>query len=413
MPALEPPVSAAHHDHLVHEASGQTFSRREAAAVIAVGVNSLLVLGVLPIVLGALADVHRLTNSQIGLCAMVELLTMGVSTGLMGLTRRPAHLRAIGIGAALALAGADLACTGLGGSALIGARALAGAAEGVLLWITIGMIARTATPERWAGVFFTAQTAAQLVLAVILATWALPRFGANGAFIALAMVAVAGVAPALAVPAGFDPMISRPGESGAPPRRGLIALLASLVFVAGGGAIGVYLEPLAHQAGLSAAVAGAALWTSLAGQVCGGALATFLAGKVRYFIVFVVGSVISLGVWTLLGLHIPAWLFVADNIVAGVVGMVLAPFIAPMTIEADPSRRAALQTGAAQLLGGALGPLLSSQVVNDRDVHGVLWLGGALLLTGLAIIAWLRFSAPPSGLSSGESALESPRPARA
>ncbi len=206
-------------------------------------------------------------------------------------------------------------------------------------------------------------------------------------------MALAGVVPALATPMAFGPMTRKPGEGGAPPVRGWIALLATLIFVAGGGAVGVYLEPLAHEAGLSAGVAGAALWTSLAGQVCGGALATFLAGRVGYFTIFVVGSVLSLGIWTVLGLHVPAWLFVADNIASGVVSLLIAPFIAPMTIEADPTRRAALQTGAAQLLGGALGPLLSSLVVSEQDVRGVLWLGGGLVLAGLAIIAGLRATA--------------------
>jgi hypothetical protein len=109
---------------------------------------------------------------------------MGVSTGLMGLIRRPRGLRWIGGGASLALAAANLICTHLSGAGLIAARCAAGGGEGVLLWITIGMIVRTATPERWAGVFFTAQTAAQLVLAILLAVWVFPKFGANGGFLA-------------------------------------------------------------------------------------------------------------------------------------------------------------------------------------------------------------------------------------
>ncbi len=377
-------------DHRIHEASGQSFNPKEAAALIAVGCNSLLVLGVLPILLGALADAGRLSNSEIGLSAMVELLSMGASTGLMGLVRRPRRLKGIGAAFSLAVALADLTSLRLSHGPLILARGGAGASEGVLLWITVGMIARTATPERWAGVFFTAQTAAQLVLCILLAQIVLPRFGPNGAFVALATVAALGVGAAVFTPSAFSPLTARPEDSGAPPPRGIIALVACLLFVAGGGAIGVYLEPLAHEAGLGAGVAGAALWTSLIGQVIGGALATFLAGRVRYVFVFVTGAAISLGIWALLGLDLPGWAFITDNAVSGVVAMTLAPFIAPMTIEADPSRRAAIQSGAAQLLGGALGPLLSSFVVDAQDVRGVLWLGGGLLLLGLAIILWLH-----------------------
>ena len=64
-------------------------------------------------------------------------------------------------------------------------RGLAGVIEGVLLWITVAMISRTETPERWAGVFFTAQTGAQLLLAIALAVWIMPAFGATGGFVAI------------------------------------------------------------------------------------------------------------------------------------------------------------------------------------------------------------------------------------
>jgi MFS transporter, DHA1 family, inner membrane transport protein len=379
--------------HVVHEAAGPAFSPVEAASAITVGVNSLLVLGVLPALLGALADEGRLTNSQIGLCAMLELLAMGISTGLCGLTRSPRRLKAIGLGASLALAAVDVAGMGTHGAVLLALRTAAGAIEGVLLWITIGFIVRTATPERWAGVFFTVQTAAQLVLALLLAVFVLSKYGADGGLLALGLASLAGVVPALTSPRAYEPLPIKPGEHGAPPPRGWAALVATMIFVAGGGAIGVYLQPLAHAAGLNADVARTALWTSLVGQVAGGALATVMAGRVRYFVVFVVGSALTLVIWTIMGLNIPAWVFVADNVASGVVSLVLAPFIAPMTIAADPTRRAGVQSGAAQLLGGAFGPLLSSVVVGDGPVRGVLWLGAGLLLAGLAIIAWLRLTA--------------------
>jgi len=64
-----------------------------------------------------------------------------------------------------------------------------------------------------------------------------------------------------------------------------------------------------------------------------------------------------------------------------------------MTIEADPSRRAALQSAGAQLLAGALGPFVSSYVVSEHDVRGVLLLGAGFLISGLAVIVGLHFAA--------------------
>jgi len=378
------------HDHLVHDAVGPPLSGVHAGATIAVGINSLLVLGVLPILLGALADEHRLSAAGIGQAATLELLAMGVSTALAGLFLKPRRLKTIGVAASLALAVFDLATAWGEGAGLLGLRAAAGAAEGVLLWITVGMIARTVTPERWAGVFFTTQTLAQLGLAVMLAVWVMPRFGANGGYVALAAASLLGIAPALAAPSRYAPLPKAPGGGGAPPLRGWIALGATLIYVAAAGAVSVYLQPLAHQAGLGAGVARTAVWTSLIAQVLGGAAATLLAGRVRYFTVFLITSATYLAVWYVYSRHTPAWLFVSANALAGLVTLFLAPFLVPLTIDADPTRRAGMQSGAAQLLGGALGPLLASLVVGEGDVHGVLWLGAALLLAGLVVVTWLR-----------------------
>ena len=375
---------------VVHEAIGPPMSGLEAAGAIGVGVNSLLVLGVLPVLLGALADEHRLSAAGIGEAATAEVLTMGVATGLAGIILKPKRLKAIGVAASVALALADLATARAEGLGVIALRGLAGVIEGVLLWITVSMIARTATPERWAGVFFTAQTFAQLLLAVAFALWIMPASGSDGGFWALTACALVGVAPALVAPSRLADL--NPGEAiaGPPPFRGWIALAGTLVYVAGGGAVAVYLQPLAHQAGLDAGVARTALWVSLAAQVVGGASATALAGRVRWFHVFLMTSTASAVVWWLFGHRIAAWVFISANAVSGLTAIFLAPFLVPMTIEADPSRRAAVQSGAAQLLGGALGPLLASLAVSERDVHAVLWLGAGLMLAGLGTVGWLH-----------------------
>ncbi|HEY2179062.1 MAG TPA: MFS transporter [Caulobacteraceae bacterium] len=392
-------MTAEHEDHLVHEAVGPSLSARESGAVIAVGVNSLLVLGVVPVLLGALVDEHRLSNAGIGHIAMLELLGMGLATAAAGAFVKPARLRAIGAACSLILTVINVVSAQSSGLALYPLRVAAGGVEGILLWITVSMISRTLTPERWAGVFFAAQTFGQLVLAIALAVWILPLFGATGGFIALAAASLMGVVPAFFTPDRFAPLPVAPGESGAPPLRGWLALGATVIFVASSGAVSVYLQPLAHQAGLGAGVARSANWISLVAQVCGGALAVASAGRVKYFTVFVAVSAITLAVWYVFGHTAPGWLFIAANAVAGLTGVYLAPFLVPFTIEADPSRRAALQSGAAQLLGGALGPWLASWVVSDRDVRGVLWLGAGLMLAGLASMAALRFTrlAPGAG----------------
>jgi len=385
-------LSDAADEHVVHEAVGPALTGPEAAGALGVGVNSLLVLGVIPVLLGALVDEHRLTDPDIGLVVMIEVLSMGVATALAGALARPRRLKTIGAVLTIALAAIDFATAQTSGSGVFAMRGVAGAIEGLMLWITVAMIARTATPERWAGVFFVAQTLAQLLLALALAVWIMPKWGADGGFIAIAVCAVAALPAALIGPSRLADL--NPGEAvaGPPPFRGWIALIGTLIYVSGGGAVGAYLQPIAHEAGLDAGVARTALWVSLAAQVAGSAAATAMAGRIRWFTVFLIATTTSLVVWWLFALRMPAWLFVTANASVGLAGLFLAPFLVPMTIEADPSRRAAVQSGAAQLVGGALGPLLASRVVGDRDVHGALWLGAGLALSGLAVVAWLHYT---------------------
>jgi hypothetical protein len=134
-------------------------------------------------------------------------------------------------------------------------------------------------------------------IANALAVWIMPQWGANGGFIAIAICAVVGLPAALIGPSRLADL--NPGEAiaGPPPFRGWIALIGTLVFVAGSGAVGAYLQPLAHEAGLDAGVARTALWVSLAAQVAGSSAATALAGRVRWFHVFLITTSSTLVVW--------------------------------------------------------------------------------------------------------------------
>ncbi len=378
----------------VPEIGGPDLSLGEAASALSFGVVSLLFAGVLPALLGALGDENRLSAAGFGWCAALEALSMGSATALAGMLLPPRHLRAIALAGTLALAIVDFACIGASGSAILLLRALAGIAEGTLLWISVGMIARTETPERWAGIFFIASTAAQLALALAFAFIAIPRFGADGGFAVLGATTLFGVATVATCPQHYGPL---PGgddaAAGAPPVRGWVALFATLLYVAAGGAVGIYLQPLAHQAGLTADVARTALWTSLAAQIAGAMTATAVAGRVRYFTAFLAGTVVFLGTWAVFAFPVPAWAFIAANTAGGFASVFIAPFLVPMTIEADPSRRAALQSAGAQLLAGALGPLTAARLVSDNDVHGALTLGTIFLLCGMSVIAALHFLA--------------------
>jgi hypothetical protein len=389
-----PSTGAAPHEGLregVQEVAGDPYTPVEMASAIALGVLALLIAGLLSLLLSALAEEHRLSASGIGVAAMLEALSTGLVTGLAGIVLKPRRLRLTAAVASALLIVADLATTRTSGASVLLIRTLAGLPEGVMLWIAIGLISRTRTPERWAAVLFTGMGITQLGAATFLSAYILPRFGANGGYVTLACAAVLGIPLAAFLPSAFGTVPgSDASASGAPPPRGWVALLATLAMASAIAGVSVYVLPLARQAGLDVSAGRTAISVGLACQILGGALATVLAGRARWITVFWFCGVALGAAWTAYAIHAPAALFIGFAGLAGMCGGLAGPFFVPMTIEADPTRRAAMQSGAVQLLAGALGPLLAAFVVSEHDAHGVLILAGVLLLAGLAVASALH-----------------------
>lgn len=382
-------------DDEVAEVAGDPFTAVETTAALSIGVLCLVGAGVLGLLLSSLVDEHRLTAAGIGQAAMLESLSMGLSTAIAGIVLKPHRLRLISILATAALVAANLATLPASGGQVLAVRALAGVPEGVLLWIAVGLISRTVNPARWAGVLFTGMGVTQLAAAAALSAWGLPHYGANSGYAALAVVSALCALCALALPKSYGVV---PGAehaaSGAPPPRGWIALFGTLGFGGSVAAVSVYLVPLARDAGLSTEVGRTAVSVSLACQIVGGALATLLAGRIRYIVVFWACAATFAAVWISYALSGPAWWFVAMAGASGIATMMGGPFLTPMTIDADPSRRAVVQTGAAQVLAAALGPFLASLVVSDAHVRGALVFAAILLAIGLAVITAIYATRP-------------------
>ena len=385
--------SAPADDHTIHSAFGPPPTDLEATAAMGVGVVSLLLSGLISLLFGALVNEGRLTPGGIGLSAASEALVMAITTGLFSALVPTRRLKLIGVVASLLLASADATTMTMHGGGIMLLRASAGIPEGVLLWITISMIARTATPERWAAVLFTSSTLVQVAGAAGLTALLMPRFGANGGFGLLAASGLLCAGFCLLIPSQFIPLPKGESESGAPPPRGWLALASILLIASSAAAVGVYLQPIAQAHGLSPNLANTAVTVSLTAQIAGGALAALIAGRARYLWVFVGGTAAWLASWLLFGIATPVWVLFAAMIINGVIILFVPPFFIPMTIEVDATRRTAVQSGAVQLLAAAVGPGLAGVIVGDRNIAGVLWLGAGMLVSGLILSAILHFTA--------------------
>jgi hypothetical protein len=368
-------------------------SNTQIFALMFCGVVGLMIPGLQPLLLGALAEEGRVSASQLGVVATAELLAMGLTAGLAGSLLKASRLKLIAIIALTLLAALDAITPFARGGMVMLVRAAAGVPSGVLVWIAIAFIARTPTPERWAGAYVTAQTLGQFLMAALATTFIAPRFGADGGFVALAVLCLASVPAALMLPHELAPLPAA-ATAGLPNARGWVALSASFLFLAASSGVWVYVEQLSHQARHGAAVAGQAVSLSLALQVAGGITATLLAGRIRWLWALMGCGLADLAIFAGFASMPEPLPFIALTGGLGFAWLLATPFLVPMTIEADPTRRAALLIGGAQLIGGSLGPLFASFFVIDADARGALAFASAGVMAAGAIVLGLHATRP-------------------
>src|SRR6202789_4449597 len=307
------------------------------SAILLVGTIGILIPGVQPVVLGALLTEEHMNLSELGHAASVELLVMGSTAALAAALLAPRRLRTICIAAGLVLALGNYFTPLARGETVTAVRAITGAAGGLLIWITASMVAGSAAPDRWAGIYLTVQTLVQFIFAAVMTSWINPSHAVEGDFGLLAIAGLVCALAAFALPSAFVALPKGAGEVegsfAIPPARGFIALGSPFLLMMCIVSIWVYYDPIARQAGLSAHVAGMAVYISLAFQVLGGTLATLTAGRLKWFPVFVICAAVDFGMIALLGAHPSALLFLVDAAVFGFIWLFILPFLVPMTIE--------------------------------------------------------------------------------
>ena len=386
-PAASPPVAGVW--------IGDPPSLAQRLAVFWVGLVGVLFPGVGPLLLGGMEAAGRLTAAQLGQAGMAELVAMGIGAAVVGPLFGERRLRLAAVTCGLLLAALDLVTTRMSGEVLILVRALAGLPAGAMIWLITGMIVRAPRPERWAGLYLTIQTLLQLGVVSAIGAFVLGAFGPDGGFLVLAVLTVSAAIAGLAAPRAYAPLVqAEDNPKGLPSPRGWIALAAVFCFQAFILAVWIYAEPLSRQAGHPVTVASAAFAVSLAAQVAGGAAATALAGRLSWFWSLTISVTLAVGALFVMASLPSATVFLAASAVFGFVWLFASPFLTPLAIEADPSRRAALLGPGASLLGCGAGPLLASFVVSGIDVRPAVWLGVALAVVSLVIIAGLHLTKP-------------------
>lgn len=355
-----------------------------ALAVLFVGVIGVMIPGLQPQLLGALVAEGRLSLGALGIVATLELLVMGIAAGAAGVCLPVTRLRAVAGGALLLTGAADILTPLLDSGALVAARIAAGLGEGVLIWIAIGFIVRTDRPERWSGIYLAVQTLSQLIFASAIGYSAADS---TGGFVALGAVTLVGLLALPWLPRAYQPLVADDrGDSFLPSAPGLLALAGVALYLAFIVAVWVYVEPLALEYGIAPTTIRFVAPLTLAMQVVGAGTAAILAGRLPGRATIMVVGLVNLGLLAIMAAAPSAATFVAATALFGFFWLFVLPFQIPVVIAADPSRRAALLIGSAQLIGSSLGPVLAGMSIGDKAVARVLAFGAVCAIAGIVAL---------------------------
>jgi hypothetical protein len=367
-----------------------SFGALPMGAALAVGCAGLLMLGVQPIVLDALRAAGRLTIAEMTQAATIEMLALGIVSGVMGGAVAHRQLRLYGIGGCVLLAAANVGCLAADGLGFVLLRGVAGAAGGVLIWVTVGLITRSFAATRLSAVFLGAQSVTQAILAAII-PFMEPGFGANAGAIALAATAAFCLVFIPLIPDALPELPPPAAEHGKLNLSGMAALLGTFLLLGGITGFWVFAEGLGAMDNIAPSLVSFAIAASLAAQVGGAVFVAALGDRLPAG-----ASIILVAIFYLVIIATVAWLpadtpFLLATLGFGFLWTVGLPLFVPLMIAADPSRRAALLLPGAQLLGGSVGPQVTGLFATDTDLQPVMIASsamflGTILCTGLVLV---------------------------
>lgn len=363
-------------------------SDRTLATSILIGSCALLVLGVQPVLLGAMVQEGRIADAAVGNLVTIEMLAMvlGSLAGIALLRKAPARI-VIGL-AGLILAATNLAMTGQSGMpALSTLRAAAGLGEGVLVASALVAISRVARVERASAIFLAAQTLLQAVVAATLPLITLASSRTDTALFALAAAGAIAAVLSLALPRYLRPT-PPDSERGALTPASLTALVGAGLFLGAIVSVWSYFGLWLIHYGYPPAFEGTAVALCLVSQVVGALVAARFGERLP--------NRRTVASCALTGALLVALFFLFRGSAAAIVTISMAfgfvwlftlPFFAGWLIEIDPARRAVLYLTAFQLGGAALLPSLAGLAVGRFSINAMLVFSGAIF-AALAAIAW-------------------------
>ncbi|HVZ69032.1 MAG TPA: hypothetical protein VG891_06180 [Rhizomicrobium sp.] len=347
-----------------------------------IGTASLMILGIQPVLLGALTQEGRISEASLGRLATVEVLALAIGSAIGARVLRKGRIALkVAIGCILLALFNAAIYAAHDPVMLFVTRGVAGLLEGFILGAAIVVITHSRSPDRLNGLFLALQTIPQAFLAYALPVSILPRVGADGGFAILAGLAGVAAVSAFVLTERHPPKADHATTSGKVWTLPVIGILVGVTLqnAAIGGAWD-YAERIAVQFHIPPGLVGSALSASLMFQVVGAFAVAWFAWRLPFRIVTIMGPLCQGAVILAIASAATSSIYFGATAVFGLFWLALNPFQVRLLIDMEPSRQAVMVGTAITLFGLSAGPFLSSFGVSVGDVRGAFWIAAVMML---------------------------------
>ncbi|BAV52188.1 MFS transporter [Mesorhizobium sp. 113-1-2] len=359
------------------------------ASALWIGSVGLLILGLQPVLLGALYTEGHVSGDELALVATAEMIAIAIGSAVVAMLLSARNMRWKSAVLLLLLALANVwTAYAAGVNTLMAARALAGLAEGGLVAVATELIARSRRAERIGGYFVTMQTLAQCALALLLALYVIPAAGSAGGFLILAVVCVLSLVIAFIVPADYADLPKDENLANVLTVPSITALLCVFCYFMFFGSVWAFLEPLGAQFGIDGRTVGLIVSASLAVQVLGAMTATVFEARIDYRLAIAAIGTVALVASLILASGPGLSTFWVAALVMGFILLFIVPYQIRLAITADDTRTAVLLVPAAQLFGLAIGPVAASLLIDGKDFRPVPEFAAASAVASVALLGF-------------------------
>jgi MFS family permease len=347
-----------------------------------VGTAALMILGIQPVLLGALTEEGRISETMLGQLATVEVLALAIGSAVGAYLLQKGRIAAkVALGSLLLAAMNAAIYASHSVLMLFLTRGAAGLLEGYILGAAIVVITHSTSPDRLNGLFLALQTIPQAMLAYALPVSILPRVGADGGFAILAGMALVAAVAAFALTERHPPAAVKHATAGTVWTPAVLGILLGVVLqnAAIGGAWN-YAERIAVELHIAPDLVGAALAVSLMLQVVGAFAVAWFAWRLPFRLVTILGPLCQGTVIMLIATANSSLVYFGATAAFGLFWLALNPFQVRLLIDMEPSRQAVMTGTAVTLFGLSVGPFLSSFGVGPGDVRGAFLIAAGLML---------------------------------